>query len=104
MGAALSGARPFPFPAQTSGGSRPVALMNQRLMNQRLAACALAVPHHCLTEAPCGGWLGRLGDVENDVADIFPEVDEEVRREQLKKLWAPSTMASIATATLSFPG
>jgi hypothetical protein len=33
-----------------------------------------------------GGWAGARGGV-TFVSDIFQEVDEEVRREQLKKLW-----------------
>src|SRR5215475_1383696 len=36
--------------------------------------------------AGAGPW-GRAGRGTSFVADIFQEVDEEVRREQLKKLW-----------------
>src|ERR1051325_10467726 len=34
-----------------------------------------------------GGSAGSAGRGEHFVSDIFHEVDEEVRREQLKKLW-----------------
>src|SRR6185503_20812422 len=43
------------------------------------------------------GWAGRLGTI---VADIFHEVDEEVRREQLKKLWERYSIYIIAGALL----
>jgi hypothetical protein len=42
--------------------------------------------------------------VENDVADIFHEVDEEVRREQLKKLWDRYSIVIIAVAVLIVAG
>jgi hypothetical protein len=42
--------------------------------------------------------------VEQFVADIFHEVDEEVRREQLKKLWERYSIVLIALAVLIVAG
>jgi hypothetical protein len=46
---------------------------------------------------------GKVG-VEQFVADIFHEVDEEVRREQLKKLWDRYSIYIIALAMLIVAG
>jgi len=51
---------------------------------------ALPPPHHYFTRlnaAFVGGTVNPAGQGERPVSDIFSEVDEEVRREQLKKLW-----------------
>jgi len=45
-----------------------------------------------------------MGGLEPIVADIFHEVDEEVRREQLKKLWDRYSIYLIALAVLIVAG
>jgi len=53
--------------------------------------------------AGAGPW-GRAGRGTSFVADIFQEVDEEVRREQLKKLWERYGVYAIALAVLLVAG
>jgi hypothetical protein len=48
--------------------------------------------------------VGQWAGLEPFVADIFHEVDEEVRREQLKKLWDRYSIYLIALATLIVAG
>jgi hypothetical protein len=48
--------------------------------------------------------MGQRASLEPFVADIFHEVDEEVRREQLKKLWDRYSIYLIAVAVLIVAG
>jgi hypothetical protein len=48
--------------------------------------------------------VGQWAGLEPFVADIFHEVDEEVRREQLKKLWDRYSIYLIALAVLIVAG
>ena len=52
-----------------------------------------------LRRNPARGW-GSSAGLEQFLADIFHEVDEEVRREQLKKLWDRYSIYLIARAVL----
>jgi hypothetical protein len=59
-------------------------------------------PHHSFTrlrEDEVGG-LSRSAEGNGSVSDIFQEVDEEVRREQLKKLWERYGWLLIAACVL----
>ena len=54
--------------------------------------------------ATCSGDGRSAGAAEPFVSDIFHEVDEEVRREQLKKLWDRYGIYLIALAVLVVVG
>ena len=63
------------------------------------------MPHGCSTQLWRGGpdEAARKG-LERGVADIFHEVDEEVRREQLKRLWERYSILIVALAVLIVAG
>ena len=53
---------------------------------------------------PISPGRGQIGDWEQFVADIFHEVDEEVRRERLQKLWERYSIHIIVLAVLIVAG
>ena len=63
----------------------------------------MPLPHHYFTRlhtALTGGMVRPAGQGEWFVSDIFSEVDEEVRRERLQKLWERYGVYLIAACVL----